>query len=142
MSRHGSIYLHYQDNALMMYEHWREVPPAVWRWKHFKPQEIASKGDGSVLVVPQALDCLEELRLAIGRPLVILSAYRDPLHNARVGGAPLSQHKFGRAFDIRLGELDRDNLINTARGLGFNGIGSYPTFVHVDIGPSRMWKGE
>ena len=126
----------------MLYKHYEDIPKEAWHWKHFKPSEVASKGDHSLLVVPQALDCLEQLRLAMGRPLVILSAYRDPLHNARVGGAPLSQHKFGRAFDIRLGDIDRDELINKARACGFNGIGSYKTFVHVDIGPSRMWKGE
>ena len=116
----------------MLFEHWTQVPANVWMWKHFTPQEIASKGDGSVLIVPQALDLLEELRLAMGAPLVILSAYRDPLHNARVGGAPLSQHKFGKAFDIRLAGHDRDTLINTARACGFTGFGSYKTFVHVD----------
>lgn len=126
----------------MMYAHYSAIPNSVWRWRHFKPIEIASKGDRSILVVPQALDCLEQLRLAMGRPLVILSAYRDPLHNARVGGAPLSQHKFGRAFDLRLDDIDRDELISKARACGFNGIGSYKTFVHVDIGPSRTWQGE
>ena len=124
----------------MMFSHWNELPRNVWRWKHFKPEEIASKGDGSILVDEQALDRLEKLRVAIGRPLVILSAYRDPLHNARVGGAPLSQHKFGRAFDIKL-TMDQDMLVRLAKEVGFNGIGKYKTFVHVDCGPSRVWNG-
>lgn len=122
----------------MMFEHWSAVPRDYWRWPHFMPNEIASKGDQSLLVDEQALDRLEELRLVLGRPLVVLSAYRDPLHNARVGGAPLSQHKFGRAFDLKL-TMDRDLLQRTARSVGFTGIGLYNTFVHVDIGPARTW---
>lgn len=124
----------------MHFDHYLDVPNSVWRWKYFLPREIASKGDGSILVDEQALDKLEKLRIALGRPLVVLSAYRDPLHNARVGGAPLSQHKFGRAFDLKL-TLDRDLIIRTAREVGFGGVGTYNTFVHVDDGPSRVWDG-
>lgn len=123
----------------MMYEHWRDVPKQGWRWSHFTPQELASHGDGSLLVVEGALDCLQRLRTLLGRPLVILSAYRDPIHNARVGGAPLSQHRFGKAFDCRL-TMDRDMLVRLAREAGFKGIGLYKTFVHVDCGPSRTWS--
>lgn len=127
----------------MFYQHWREVPKDAWRWNHFKPDEVASHGDGSLLVVEGALDTLERLRTLLGRPLVILSAYRDPVHNARVGGAPLSQHKFGKAFDLRL-DYDRDMLVGLAKEAGFRGIGLYKTFVHVDCGPSRRWdnRGE
>jgi len=135
----GWLYLR-TTAALMHFGHYSDVPTTAWRWKHFTPEEIASKGDGSILIDEPALDKLERLRVALGRPLVVLSAYRDPLHNARVGGAPLSQHKFGRAFDLKL-TVDRDLLIRTARDVGFGGIGIYSTFVHVDDGPSRKWQG-
>ena len=115
----------------MFYEHWSDVPKSAWPWHFFKPEEIASKGDGSLLVIEGALSKLEQLRTLLGRPIVILSAYRDPIHNAKVGGAPLSQHKFGKAFDIRL-TMDRDMLVRCAREAGFSGIGLYKTFVHVD----------
>lgn len=123
----------------MFYQHWQAVPIEAWPWKHFTAQEIASHGDGSILVVPTALDRLEALRDRLGRQLVILSAYRDPLHNARVGGAPLSQHKRGVAFDIWL-DGDREELLIRARACGFTGYGIYRTFTHIDCGPARQWS--
>jgi hypothetical protein len=129
--------------GIVFYKHFSEVPRDGWNWPHFQPKELASRGDGSLLVDAASLDCLESLRRAIGRPLTILSAYRDPLHNARVGGAPMSQHKFGRAFDIRLSaDVERDLLNRLARDAGFTGFGNYNTFVHVDTGSARQWKGE
>lgn len=41
-----------------------------------------------------------KMRKKSGRPLVFRSAYRCPNHNAAVGGASLSQHKYGRAVDL------------------------------------------
>jgi zinc D-Ala-D-Ala carboxypeptidase len=43
----------------MFYEHYDQVPMASWRWRHFAPREIASKGDGSILIDEDALDKLE-----------------------------------------------------------------------------------
>jgi uncharacterized protein YcbK (DUF882 family) len=43
---------------------------------------------------------LEELRAALGRPVVITSGYRCPEHNKAVGGVPRSPHMLGRAVDI------------------------------------------
>jgi len=74
-------------------------------------------------------------------PFQINSAYRCPIHNARIGGAPLSMHKFGRAFDIALTDhVDREKLIKCALQVGAGGIGeNYKTFVHVDTGRRRSW---
>lgn len=119
--------------------HWSEVPEQIWRWPDFSPREIASKGDGSILIVPAALDRLQWARYRIGRPMVITSAYRDPLHNARVGGAPLSRHKVGDAFDIALAGHDRWRLLAACQDAGFSGIGLYNSFLHVDCGSTRRW---
>ena len=123
----------------MHYEHYDQVPPSAWRWRHFAPREIASKGDGSILIDEEALDKLEYARQLMGQPLVILSAYRDPIHNAKVGGAPLSQHKFGKAFDIRIAGLDKWRLLKCCQRAGFTGFGFYSTFLHVDTGKPRTW---
>lgn len=112
---------------------------ASWRWRHFMPRELASKGDGSLLVDEDALDRLELARRILGQPLLILSAYRDPLHNAKVGGAPLSMHKQGKAFDIRLAGLDKWQLLSACQKAGFTGFGFYLTFLHVDTGKPRTW---
>lgn len=123
-----------------VFAHCNDIPPAAWRWQNFRPAEIACRGDGSIRLVPAALDRLQALRGAVDRPLRINSAYRSPLHNARVGGAPKSRHKIGDAFDISLNNIpDRDALRRAAEAVGFSGFGLYRTFLHVDCGPSRTW---
>lgn len=86
----------------------------------------------------RALDRLQAMRDLLGRPLTVTSASRCPLHNARVGGAPLSQHRAtmllpSTAFDIVIGALPRGLLVEAAEAAGFGGIGmTYRSFVHVD----------
>lgn len=122
--------------------HWTDIPPREWPWPHFEPRELASHGNGAVCSVIEAVDALERLRGFIGRPLIINSAYRDPIHNAMMEGAPLSRHKVGDAFDIRLAGLSRQELFVAAVECGFNGIGKYQTFLHVDFRPHRArWYG-
>lgn len=125
--------------APTLFDHFREVPAAAWRWSNFSPQEVACRGEGSLLVVPAAMDRLQALRSALDRPLTINSAYRSPIHNARVGGAPKSRHKEGDAFDISIINLDRDALRRAAEAVGFTGFGHYRSFLHVDTGPPRTW---
>ena len=113
-----------------------------WPWAFFRPYELASHGDGSVCSVIAAVDALTKLRDFIGRPLVLNSAYRDPIHNAMIGGAPMSRHKVGDAFDVSLQGLNRFELAQAAVECGFNGIGRYQTFLHIDTRPSRArWYG-
>ena len=121
--------------------HFTDVPPAEWPWPNFKPIEIASHGDGSIAIESDAMDTLQALRLSLGRPMRINSAYRDPIHNARVGGAPRSAHKLGLAFDLHIGTLNRHLLHEIASEVGFRGIGFYRSFLHVDISRRRQWWG-
>lgn len=84
------------------------------------------------------MDALQAIRSWLGAPVKINSGHRCRLHNARVGGAPLSQHK-KIAFDIRIGKHDRKKLLSYARAAGFTGFGLYHSFLHVDRGPRRHW---
>jgi zinc D-Ala-D-Ala carboxypeptidase len=95
---------------------------------------MASKGDGSLRLSRGAMDRLQRLRTRLGAPRQILSAYRDPAHNARVGGAKRSYHMRGMAFDIRVDNIDPAALIEAASADGFLGSGTYPRqgFVHID----------
>lgn len=43
---------------------------------------------------------LELYRQRLGRPVRIVSGYRCPVHNSRVGGATASQHLYGAAADV------------------------------------------
>lgn len=99
----------------------------------------------------------ERIRAIYGRPIAVLSAYRTPAHNRKVGGAPHSQHVQGRALDLRppkgvsVAAFQRavrklaDDMVREGHDL-IGGIGYYPTFVHVDIrggvgSPLIVWWG-
>lgn len=79
-------------------------------------------------------------RNRVGRPFHILSGHRCALHNARIGGAPLSQH-LRLAADISLRGHDRHTLHDALQEAGFTGFGFYTTFIHADLGPTRHWFG-
>jgi hypothetical protein len=123
------------------YSHYSQVPSEDWPWKSFSPQEIASKGEGELLVDTDAMDRLQALRDRLGKPLVLTSAYRSPEHNRRVGGAKNSYHMQGVAFDVRMENHDPHRFEATARAEGFTGFGYYPKsgFMHIDTGPERSW---
>jgi hypothetical protein len=123
------------------YKHWRDVPTTRWRWKNFSPAEIACRGTGSIRIREDALDKLQALRDRLGKPLIIRSAYRSPTHNRAVGGAPKSKHLGGTAFDIAMTNHDPVAFEDAARAVGFLGFGFYPRsgFIHIDLGPARIW---
>jgi zinc D-Ala-D-Ala carboxypeptidase len=110
------------------------APWAASRWSHFSPREIACPCCGEICIWPQALDALEGLRAALNAPLRINSGHRCALHNARVGGAPLSLHK-RLAFDVALAGHDPAVLAAEARACGFRGFGFGQTFLHLDTRP-------
>jgi zinc D-Ala-D-Ala carboxypeptidase len=108
---------------------------AMWdaaRWPHFLPHEITCPCCGEVYIDAPSLDALERLRAAMAAPLRITSGHRCALHNARVGGAPLSMHK-RLAFDIALADHDPERLARAAAGAGFRGFGYGQAFLHLDL---------
>lgn len=125
--------------ARIYYNHWSKVPTDVWRWKNFTPEEMASGRGGDILIDTRAMDKLQALRDLMGVPFRINSAYRNPRHNALVGGKPLSRHVKGDAFDISIHNLDRVQLARYAEQVGFTGMGFYNSFLHVDTGRKRWW---
>ena len=126
---------------MTFYQHWRNLPATAWHWPNFSPAEIACRGTGKLLVNDDALDRLQELRVTLGKPLIVNSAYRSPEHNKTVGGAKASKHLEGTAFDISMANHDPAAFIAAARKAGFKGIGTYPrsNFIHIDTGPARSW---
>ena len=136
------------------YEHWSEYPMHLWDWPDFTPEEIASrtvvngahaKGrgpKGPLLLNFDALDKLQELRSFIGKPFHVNSAYRSPEYNRFVGGASRSKHMEGIAFDISMHNHNRTEFVHLARQFGFNGIGHYNTFTHIDSRQNQAeWWG-
>ena len=120
------------------YTHHSKIKPNDWGWPNFSPGEIACHGDGSIVVVREAMNALQDMRDMLGKPMIITSAYRSPVYNASCGGAPMSKHLEGVAFDILLHRIERGQLLACARDF-FTGFGFYQTFLHVDLGPSRSW---
>lgn len=121
--------------------HFDDVDPANWRWPNFSPREMASKSDGELKLNIHAMDRLQSLRDALGVPLIVVSAYRSPAHNRRVGGAKRSEHMNGTAFDISMWNHNPHEFEAAARKAGFTGFGFYPdnNFMHIDIGTAREW---
>ncbi len=102
--------------------------------RNFDDREFACRHCGVVKVAPHLVEHLEKLRTIVGRPLVIVSGYRCPVHNANVGGRPSSIHLLGGAADIEHGYA---TLVQAERA-GFTGIGTRGHWVrHVDVRPRR-----
>ena len=120
-----------------------DAPWEMSRWPHFSAREIACPCCAETCIWPEALDALEILRSAIRAPLRINSGHRCALHNARVGGAPLSLHK-RLAFDVALIGHNPAVLATAARDCGFRGFGFGQTFLHLDtrVRPARWFYGE
>lgn len=79
------------------------------------------------------------------KPLVLMSGYRTPRTNASLEGAAFnSRHMEGQAADIALRDVPIGQVAESAasfsRIYNFMGVGTYPGFVHVDIGPRRAWE--
>ena len=93
-------------------------------------------------VLPEAWTKLENFAKSLGRPITINSAHRSVEYNAYVCGAANSAHVQRKAIDVQWGTSDvqgRVDMIQKAIDAGFAGIGTYSSFIHVDIGTKRQW---
>lgn len=97
---------------------------------------------------------LDPIRVKWGEPIVVISGYRTPEYNRRVGGAAKSTHMEALAADIRTARgfkvREMHDFILTLHGLGelplLGGLGLYKGWVHVDCrrapdGHLRRWSG-
>jgi uncharacterized protein YcbK (DUF882 family) len=79
------------------------------------------------------------------RPLLLMSGFRTPRTNSQLEGAARnSRHMEGQAADIALRGVPAGEVAEAAAAFSsvydFMGVGLYPGFVHVDIGPRRAWQ--
>ena len=127
-----------QGMTIYRLAHYTDPLPIEWRWPDFSPQELRCKGSGQLIIDTDALDCLQALRDALGKPIMVVSAGRSEKHNRAVGGAKASQHLTGSAFDCSMANHDPIIFESAARRAGFTGFGFYPKqhFIHIDIGPA------
>ena len=92
---------------------------------------------------------LQVLRDHVGKPIVIISGYRTPKYNRRIGGARKSQHMLAKAADIKIRGMSPKEVKATIVKLikegkmQPGGIGLYTTFTHYDIrGWNARWYGK
>ena len=91
---------------------------------------------------------LQVLRDEIGKPIRVISGYRSPKYNRKIGGARKSQHMTSKAADIKIkgmtpAEVKRTivRLIKEGKMMS-GGIGLYRTFTHYDVrGRNARWYG-
>jgi len=110
--------------------------------------------DGSC-VPPELMGNVEELarnlqvlRDHLGIPVNIISGYRTPKYNRKIGGARRSQHMLAKAGDIKIpGLTPREvksiivQLIKEGK-MKPGGVGLYKTFTHYDVrGRNARWYG-
>jgi len=113
-----------------------EQPPAPPQDSH------AGRAEAGGGMNPQAVAAYNALLEAYGQPLTVVSDYRTPSENQRVGGAKGSQHMHGNAYDIDTSHLSHDErlaLADQAWDAGFRGIGFYDNNMHFDVGDPRAW---
>jgi len=93
-------------------------------------------------VKPEVIQKLKKFCAYAGTEMYVNSAYRSPAYNTSIGGAKNSYHMKGMALDIhwpKSSNSSKASFLSAALKAGFTGIGIYPNFIHVDIGPAREW---
>lgn len=99
----------------------------------------------------ELIDILVSIREHYGKPVHINSGYRCPEHNAKVGGAPASRHRYGDAVDFRVSGVPtsevhryvKENFFDKSDHLGLaKKIVKDPLagFVHLDTWRKRTWS--
>ena len=91
---------------------------------------------------------LQVLRDALNRPIRVISGYRSPAYNTKIGGAKKSQHMLAKAADIKIKGMspqevkaEIEKLIKSG-DMHAGGVGLYTTFTHYDIrGRNARWYG-
>jgi uncharacterized protein YcbK (DUF882 family) len=98
---------------------------------------------------PELIDLLARLRQKVGfiKPIQVNSGYRSPGTNAAVRrrnrhAARNSLHMQGKAVDISVPGFNLTKLRRAAVDLQAGGVGTYPNahFLHLDVGPVRVWR--
>lgn len=112
---------------------------------NFKVREFkCNDGSDVVLISPELVKVLQKIRTHFGKPITINSAYRTVKHNKAEGGATYSQHLYGTAADIVVSGVAPKTVAAYARKImpDYGGVGTYSSFVHVDVRADvANWKG-
>lgn len=112
--------------------------------RHFKQSEFRCKcGCGGIKPNQHLMAVLQLVRIHFNQPVVITSGYRCETHNKNVGGAPKSKHVEGIAADIKVKNIDPDQVYHFLDSIFPNcyGIGLYKSWVHIDVRQTKArWE--
>ncbi len=104
--------------------------------------------DHAVWIEPRLFDLVAGVQAAMSAvhgapvPLVLLSGYRTPQHNARIETAARnSMHLYGYAADLAAPGYDPRAVALAASFYAQGGIGLYDRFTHLDVWKVRVWTG-
>lgn len=112
--------------------------------KNFTVLEFACKdGSDRILIDTYLVSFLQFLRDYYKLSININSAYRTPEYNKKIGGASESQHVEGKAVDfVVTGKTPKEIYDYLDKVLNWDGgLGLYSSFVHIDTGSKRRWRG-
>lgn len=112
--------------------------------KYFKREELECKcGCGFDTIDYELATALDDVREHFGKPTIVTSGCRCEIHNASVGGADNSTHKFGQGADIKVKGVKASAVYKylAKKYKGKYGVGRYSSWTHVDVksGPGRRW---
>lgn len=105
---------------------------------HFKASEWACKCSRCNKQKPHKMNLgvmerVEAIRVRLGRPVTLNSAYRCANHPEEVKKSKPGQHNAGTAVDIKVsGGAERLEIIKLGIEFGASGIGVANGFVHLD----------
>lgn len=99
--------------------------------------------------VRELAENLQVLRDHIGKPIRVISGYRSPKYNKKIGGARRSQHMLAKAGDLVVSGMTPDEvkaaiveLIKEGK-MKKGGVGLYTHFTHYDVrGRNTRWYGK
>lgn len=110
--------------------------------KYFSKKELDCNHCGEEKTTDKLKQTLDKIRSIYGKPISLTNAYRCPIHNKNIGGAPRSKHMEGNAADMARTE----ELLKHIQGrLEFYDIWLEDprftsTWIHVQVVPYPGWK--
>ena len=88
---------------------------------------------------------IDAIASEFGKPFTVVSGFRDPEHNKKVGGASKSQHLLHNAVDISIPNASKEDtlrFVSIASKNGIGGIGVYHAgSVHIDVRAGKVAWG-
>jgi uncharacterized protein YcbK (DUF882 family) len=156
----AASYWKFKERKLALHNLWTEeyLDLVYWREGRYLPGTLADfdylmrdrRTGQTGEIFRSVFDQLFWLNQALGSDASfgVISGFRSEssnklLRESSEGVAKNSLHTYGMAIDIRMKGVPETKLWQTAIELGMGGAGLYrrSEFVHLDVGPVRVWGG-